>query len=135
MLKQLMIAASLLLLPVAASAQDGHGHSHGEGANGPHGGVVQDLAGYEAELVPGDGTVTLYLVDHATEALVPTEGMMASVLFTQGSVRKGTVVLQPVGDRLEGKGEVPEGADAVVSLRGKDGKSSQARFELGGHAH
>ncbi len=133
MLKPFLIAASLCLLPAAAMAQDSHGHDHT--AKGPHGGIVKEVGGQDAELVVGDGTVTLYLLDGKTGALAPVDGAQASVLFTQGAARKGTLVLQAAGDKLEGKGAVPDGADIVVSLRTKAGKSGQAKFELGGHGH
>lgn len=79
--------------------------------------------------------MVLYLLDHETDKPVDTAGMQANILFTEGEVRKGTLALKPAGDRLEGAGKVPAGADAVVSLRTKAGKTAQARFELGGHAH
>src|SRR3546814_7971504 len=97
--------------------------------------LLQDIAGYEGELLSGNGTVVLYLLDHETDKPVDTAGMQASILFTEGEARKGTVALKAAGDRLEGAGKVPPGADAVVSLRTKGGKTAQARFELGGHEH
>lgn len=133
MLKSFLIAASLCLLPAAAMAQDSHGHDHA--AKGPHGGIVKEVGGQDAELVVGNGAVTLYLLDGKTGVVVPVDGAQASVLFTQGATRKGTLVLQAAGDKLEGKGAVPNGADIVVSLRTKAGKSGQAKFELGGHDH
>jgi hypothetical protein len=133
MLKSFLIAASLCLLPAAAMAQDSHGHDHA--AKGPHGGIVKEVGGQDAELVVGNGAVTLYLLDGKTGVVVPVDGAQASVLFTQGATRKGTLVLQAAGDKLEGKGAVPDGADIVVSLRTKAGKSGQAKFELGGHDH
>jgi hypothetical protein len=139
MLKSLLIAASLSLLPatvLAAPGHDhGHPHSHDADAKGSHGGTVQPLAGFEAELVVDGGTVTLYLLDAKSHQPITTEGMQASILFTQGSTRKGTLTLLPAGDHLQATGTAPAGADAVVSLRTKDGKSGQARFELGGHSH
>src|SRR3546814_504755 len=144
MLKHAIIALTLLFLPIAAQAQeaeradapkDNHGSEHAHGSKGPHGGVIQDIAGYEGELLTGEGTVVLYLLDHETDELVDTAGMQANILFRKGETRSGTVALKPAGDRLEGAGKVPPGADAVVSLRTKDGKTAQARFELGGHEH
>src|SRR3546814_10771949 len=55
---------------------------------------------------------------------VDTAGMQASILFTEGEARKGTVALKPAGDRLEGAGKIPPGADAVVSLRTQIGRAS-----------
>jgi len=137
MLKHAIIALTLLSFPAVAQAADGHTHGpeHAHGSKGPHGGVLQDIAGYEGELVAGEGTMVLYLLDHETDKPVDTAGMQANILFTEGEVRKGTLALKPAGDRLEGAGKVPAGTDAVVSLRTKAGKTAQARFELGGHAH
>lgn len=144
MLKNTIIALSLLSMPIATQAQKAgradspkhnHGPEHTHGTKGPHGGVMQDIAGYEGELLTGEGTIVLYLLDHETDKPVDVAGMQANILFTEGEARKGTVALKPAGDRLEGAGKVPSGADAVVSLRTKNGKTAQARFELGGHEH
>src|SRR3546814_9653052 len=117
MLKQAIIALSFLSLPVATQAQGispadnaphgNHGPEHAHGGKGPHGGVLQDIAGYEGELLSGNGTVVLYLLDHETDKPVDTAGMQASILFTEGEARKGTVALKAAGDRLEGAGKVP----------------------------
>lgn len=141
MLKTFLLSTSLLFSTGTALAAENHAHGHGHDhshtadAKGSHGGIVQALAGFEAELVLADGTVRLYLLDPANDKPVATEGIQASLLFTQGSTRKGTLVLTPAGDHLTANGTAPEGADAMISLRTKDGKSGQARFELGGHTH
>lgn len=138
MIRSILIALALVALPLSASAQSSAPtgtHQHKEGEKGPHGGVLQDIAGYEGELMVGSGKVVLYLIDHATGKPVETEGMKASVLLVQGTNRKGTIALNPSGDKLEGAGDVPSETDAVVSLRLANGKSGQARFELGGHKH
>lgn len=136
MLKPFLTAALIALLPLsgAVAAEKGHDHSHGAAEKGKHGGIVQDVAGVKAELVVTPGTIAVYLSNHGAAPVSP-EGVMASVLLTQGTSRVGTIALKPAGDRLEGKGEVPAGADIVLSLRTKDGKTGQARYELGGHAH
>src|SRR3546814_10324785 len=76
MLKHAIIALSLLSLPAATQAQDAgrandsrnnHGPEHAHGSKGPHGGVVQDIAGYEGELLPGNGTVVLRSEEHTSE--------------------------------------------------------------------
>ncbi|OYQ36928.1 hypothetical protein CHU95_02775 [Niveispirillum lacus] len=136
MLKPFLTAALIMLLPLSGvvAAEKGHDHSHGTAEKGKHGGIVQDVAGVEAELVITTGTIAVYLSDHSAVPVSP-EGAMASVLLTQGTSRVGTIALKPVGDRLEGKGEVPAGADIVLSLRTKDGKTGQAKYELGGHSH
>jgi hypothetical protein len=143
MLKRSLIAASLLLATGPALAADDHAHgrdhdhehSHAGNDKGPHGGAVQTLAGFEAELVLADGAIQLYLLNPANDMPVATEGMQAALLFTQGNTRKGTLALTPAGDHFKANGTVPAEADALVSLRTKDGKSGQARFELGGHSH
>lgn len=136
MLKPFLTAALITLLPLsgAVAAEKGHDHSHGIAEKGKHGGIVQDVAGVEAELVITTGTIAVYLSNHGAAPVSP-EGAMASVLLTQGTTRVGTIALTPAGDRLEGKGEVPAGADVVLSLRTKDGKTGQAKYELGGHSH
>src|SRR3546814_15441542 len=115
MLKHAIIALSLLSLPAATQAQDAgrandsrnnHGPEHAHGSKGPHGGVVQDIAGYEGELLPGNGTVVLYLLDHETDKPVDTDGKQARILFTEGEARKATVALQTARDRLEGTGKM-----------------------------
>lgn len=57
--------------------------------------------------------------------------------FVPMAIATGTakIALNPSADKLEGSGAVPKETDAVVSLRLANGKSSQARFELGGHKH
>lgn len=142
-MKHLVIAFAVsALITTSAFAQESNhehkeneAHEHAEGDKGPHGGVIQDMAGFEAELVTDDGMIMLFLHDHLTDKPMDTTGMQANVLFTQGSTRKGTAVLKPAGDRLQAQSAIPQGADAVVSLRTKDGKTTQARFELGGHEH
>lgn len=136
MLKPFLTAVliALLTLSGAVAAEKGHDHSHGEAEKGKHGGIVQDVAGVEAELVVTPGAVAVYLSNHGGAA-VSAEGAVGSVLLTQGSTRVGTIALKPAGDRLEGKGEVPAGADIVLSLRTRDGKTGQAKYELGGHTH
>lgn len=136
MLKPFLTAALITLLPLsgAVAAEKAHDHSHGEAEKGKHGGIVQDVAGVEAELVVTPGTVAVYLSDHGAAPVSP-EGVMGSILLTHGATRMGTIALKSAGDRLEGKGEVLPGADIVLSLRTKDGKTGQAKFELGGHAH
>ncbi len=141
MLKPFLLTAGLLFATGTTLAAENHAHGHGHDhshpadAKGPHGGIVQRLAGFEAELVLADGTVRLYLLDPANDQPVAVDGIQASLLFTQGSTRKGTLILAPAGDHLEAIGKAPEGADALVSVRSKDGTSGQARFELGGHSH
>ena len=136
MLKPFLTAALIMLLPLsgAVAAEKGHDHSHGTAEKGKHGGIVQDVAGVEAELVVTAGTIAVYLSSHGAAPVSP-KGAMASVLLTQGTNRVGTIALKPAGDRLEGKGDVPAGADVVLSLRTKDGKTGQAKYELGGHSH
>lgn len=136
MLKPFLTAALITLLPLsgAVAAEKGHDHSHGTAEKGKHGGIVQDVAGVEAELVVTAGTIAVYLSNHGAAPVSP-EGTMASVLLTQGTNRVGTIALKPAGDHLEGKGDVPAGADIVLSLRTKDGKTGQAKYELGGHSH
>lgn len=48
MIRPILIALALVALPLSASAQNRpatENHQHKEGEKGPHGGVLQDIAG------------------------------------------------------------------------------------------
>lgn len=109
-----------------------HVHSSDKGS---HGGSLQHLAGYEAELVVRRRTVVLYLTDLATGTPAHTQGMKAAIFIVQGSNRKGTIILNSKENTFRANAEIPRGADAVVNLQLPTGQSSQARFEIWEHRH
>ena len=120
---------------VLAQTADPGAHEHGPGVKGSHGGVVQDLGGYEAELVVKGRNLILYLTDHATGKPAQLDGMKATIFVVQGSNRKATITLIPKDGAFQANASIPSGSDAVVNVQLPGGKSSQARFELGGHKH
>lgn len=129
MLKPLLITVGLCLVPATALAHGDHAMEEGPMPRGPHGGLVKQMGDYDGELVLSVNSVSLYLLDLKTGGAVPTKDMQANITFVQGGVRKGALALAPAGDHLQGKGPVPAGANAVVELRTKNGKSTQVRFD------
>jgi hypothetical protein len=134
--KAMALAFAVSLAPMGAIAQDkGHSHSKGEKHAHPtakHGGVIDDVGEYHAELVVKDGKITIHVLDHDGKDAA-TDGYKASVLITAGSQKLGPFALQPAGgNKLEGAGaaSVPAGSRAILTLVDKGGKSAQARYEL-----
>lgn len=109
-----------------------HVHSTDKGS---HGGSLQDLAAYEAELVIQGRTIVLYLTDPATGTPVRTEGLKATIFVVRGSNRRGTIILKSQENAFRANAHIPRGADAVVNLFLSNGESRQARFEVGEHRH
>lgn len=126
-------ALSFAALP-AVGQQKGHGHAdHKHGHPKPkHGGIMDDIGEYHAELLVAAGKITIFLGDHEGKDAA-ADGFKASVLITQGSQRMGPFDLTPAGgNKLEGNGPAaaPKGARAIVTLTDKAGKSAQERYEL-----
>ncbi len=57
--KRSLIAAMMLVLPSVALAPPAFAHGP---ARGPHGGQMQDIGSYHAELLAQDGRLTFFLV-------------------------------------------------------------------------
>lgn len=129
----------LIAFPISVLAQDAtptSGHEEqGPSVKGSHGGPVQHLGAYEAELVVKGRSIVLYLTDPATGKPAQIDGMKATIFVVQGSNRKATIILTPKNNTFQASAEIPRSADAVVSIQLPGGKSSQARFELGRHQH
>jgi hypothetical protein len=127
-------ALSFAVLPSVAQQPKGHGHAdHKHGHPKPkHGGIMDDIGEYHAELLVAAGKITIFLGNHEGKD-ADAEGFKASVLITQGSQRQGPFELKPAGgNKLEGTGPAaaPKGARAIVTLTDKAGKSAQERYEL-----
>lgn len=139
MVRFVFMVLGLIALPLSVSAQNaapgGAHQEHGPGVKGSHGGPVQHVGDYEAELVVKGRSIVLYLTDPATSKPVKIDGMKATIFVVQGSNRKATITLLPKDGTFQANAEIPGGADAVVSVQLPGGKSSQARFELGTHQH
>lgn len=117
--------------PVFAQAKKhdhaGHKHTH---PTPQHGGILEDVGEYHAELLIKDGKIALFLRDEDAKD-VDIQGFKASVLITAGSQRLGPFELKPAGKGLEAPASgVPAGATAILTLTDKGGTAAQARFKL-----
>ncbi len=125
-------AATAFTSPAIAQnkAHDHKDHKHTHAAP-QHGGVLEDVGEYHAEIVAKDGKITLYLRDEESKD-APAEGFKASVLLTAGSQRVGPVQLAPAGgNKLEGAvSAIPVGATAILTLTDKSGTTAQGRYKL-----
>jgi len=126
------IAAALIGTPAMAQSKKhdhkDHKHTH---ATAEHGGVLEDIGEYHAELVAKDGKITIYLRDEDAK-VIASEPFKASVMLIAGSQRVGPIPLAPVGDnKLEGTASaIPAGGTAILTLTDKGGATAQARFKL-----
>lgn len=127
-------ALSFAVLPAAGQQKKGHDHGSEKHAHpkAKHGGMMDDIGEYHAELLVAAGKITIFLGDHDGKDTA-ADGFKASVLITQGSQRMGPFELTPAGgNKLEGSGPAtaPKGARAILTLVDKAGKSAQERYEL-----
>ena len=135
LVKAALIASALAFASVPVVAQKkGHDHADGKHAHpkAKHGGIMDDIGEYHAELLIKDGKIAIFLSDHDGKEAV-ADGFKATVLITAGSKREGPFQLTAAGgNKLEGAGPAPTaaGARAIVTLTDKAGKSVQERYEL-----
>ena len=123
-MKFIFVVVAALALSSAAVAQHAHGTQ-----KGPHGGVMEDVAGVHAELVTSGNTVTLHIFDEGGKPIA-TKGFTASALVVKGSDRE-TLSLAPSGENAL-KGDAKKavaGATVSVTLKTEAGKSGQVRFK------
>lgn len=117
-----LLAALLFVVPALAQ--------HAHGGKGPNGGVIEDVAGVEAELVIAGNVVTIHVFDEQKKA-IPTSGFSGSALIVTGSERE-TLTLTPSGDNLlkgQAKRDIGKGATVSIVLKTAAGKSGQARYK------
>lgn len=122
-----LVAASLVAAgPVLAQSAEA-GHAHGS-QKGPHGGVMEDIAGVHAEIEVAGTTLTVHVLDGAGKGLDAT-GYSGSALLAGGGARQ-TLQLKPAGETLVGEAGAPIAPGTTVTLLIKTaaGKSGQARF-------
>lgn len=117
----LIVAALLLAAPATAEDYE----------KGPHGGLMLDVAGIDAELLTSGNTITINVFEafKATPAL--TKGYAAAVLVSGGDGRE-TVALAPQGENsLKGdaKNPIPPGATITLTIKTAEGKSGQVKFK------
>ncbi|MFP5512365.1 MAG: hypothetical protein ACLGJC_04710 [Alphaproteobacteria bacterium] len=125
---RILFAAILAVAPISAMAQDkSHGHSH----TAPHGGQIQNIGTYEAELVVKGTELTLYLVDK-DEKEVPSNGFEATAVVLAKDGQK-PVALKPNGNnKLTGTADFTyEGKfRATVTLTSAGKEVGKGRYSL-----
>jgi hypothetical protein len=119
----IMLLVAGLMLASPALAEDYE--------KGPHGGLMLDVAGIDAELLTSGTKVTINVFDADKPVPLPTKGYTAAVLIVGGGGRE-TVTLAPSGDNsLTGDAKAAIAPDATVTLtiRTAAGKSGQVKFK------
>lgn len=121
-----LCATLLVTVPVGA-----HSAKHAEPVKSFHGGQSLAAGPYHLELVAKDGTLILYVADHADKA-IPCDGAKARATIQQGFEKAKTQVeLEPSGDNtLKGTGTFTIGPDTgiMVFLKLPDQDAYAARF-------
>ncbi len=119
--------AALLLIPLAAFAENEHNHAHAT-----NGRQVQKIGVYEAELVFKGADITLYVRDDKDQKVDTATLSATAIILAKGNQQK-TVELKPAGDnKLAGKIDFPvEGKlRATVSLKTAAGEAGKGRYSL-----
>ena len=118
------IAATLLFVAPAMA-------QHAHGTKGPNGGIMEDVAGVHAELVPSGNVITINVLDEAGTP-VSTSGFTATALVVNGP-DKETVTLSPSGTSAlkgETKKAVTPNTQVTLMLKTAAGKTGQARYKV-----
>lgn len=89
--KSLALAFIMLIAATSVSYAQTTAHKH----KAPHGGLVQEADGYHIEMVKGDNTISLYLLD-TKEKTLSNQGITGTAVFeflnktkTTATLRKG----------------------------------------------
>lgn len=135
-LKKPMVVLGMLALfasiPLEAPSAQERTSEHHHPFIGRHGGIVEDLGPYNAELVVKGADVSLFLIDHSGRSIRTTD-LKANVIVVTGTVRRGSFALSAMSDdKLVGRGPHPgaENLRAVVTLTLPNGTSYQAAYQL-----
>ena len=107
----------------------------------PHGGQMRMAGPYHVELVTEAGELTIYVADHADQAIATQGGSARATVLSGG--QRSTVRLSPTGEnRMHGSGDfsLDDNMTVVLSITLPGHDSQQARFTpfqrvSGGDAH
>jgi hypothetical protein len=100
----------ILFLPLSAGA---HTDEYFESVEAPHGGQLRMTGPFHMELVAKDGDLTVYVTDHADNA-ISVDGGLAKANIENGSTRT-QVNMHPVGNNiLRGSGTFSLTPNTVV---------------------
>lgn len=119
--KCLLLAAALVLAPMAAAAHAPH--------VGVHGGRQTDAGVFHVEVVAKDTTLVVYLMDHSSHE-VATAGFQGVATFNSDG-KAEQVPLAPAGDnKLTGTASAPLSTEfkGVVRITTPTGGAAQGKF-------
>ncbi len=118
-------------IPPTALAQ---GHTHGSGghAQGHHGGQIQKIGSYEAELVRRGPELLLYLTDEADRPISPSGFTASAVVLARGNEQRAVELTPGPENRLAGRLDFPIDGRlrATVTLRQGTAEVGRARYTL-----
>lgn len=117
----LLVAALAFAVPAAAEEYE----------KGPHGGLMLDVAGIDAELITAGNTVTFNIFVPNTDKPVSTKGFTGAALIVNGSNRE-TLSLAPQGEnslKADAKAPIAPGATITLTIKTAEGKSGQVKFK------
>lgn len=120
-----LLAALLAFTPAVALAQ---AHSHGS----QHGGQIQKIGSYEAELVVKGSDAALYVLDDKEQKVDASKFSATAVVLAKGNEQK-TLELKPASDNmLSGKVDFPvEGKfRATVTLKSGSTEIGKGRYNV-----
>jgi len=122
-----LVIGATLALSIPAEA---HTDEYFESVEAPHGGQLRMTGPYHMELVAKDGSLTVYVTDHADNA-ISVDGGLAKATIEAGGSSRTQVHLHPVGSNiLRGSGNFTLTPSCVVivfmKLPNQDGYA--ARF-------
>jgi hypothetical protein len=100
---------------------------------GPNGGLMQDVAGIDAELLTSGNTVTINVFEAFSPKPVSTNGYKAAALIVSGANREPVTLTQSGENSLKGEAKkaIPPDATITLTIKSETGKSGQVRFKLG----
>lgn len=122
---RMLLVAALALSPALALAQ---AHSHGA----EHGGQVQKIGSYEAELVVKGSDAMLYVLDDKEKKVDASKFSATAMVLAKGNEQK-TLELKPASDNmLSGKLDFPvEGKfRATVTLKTGSTEVGKGRYNV-----
>lgn len=122
---RMLLVAALALSPALARAQ---AHSHGA----EHGGQVQKIGSYEAELVVKGSEVMLYVLDDKEKKVDASKFSATAMVLAKGNEQKNLELKPASANMLSGKVEFPiEGKfRATVTLKMGSAEVGKGRYNV-----
>ncbi len=130
-----LVAAALVAGTVAAASPTLAQHAHGEHDEGPNGGQIIAVGPYDAEIVVHDEELEVRLFEHEGKDLTGEATGGDVVLLIGGRPTRVSLVVAEgalIG-RLDD--HLPDGVDAVIRIRTRDGEVHAGKGELEGEHH